>query len=144
MDEKDGSLDQIFAFAAAHHFLAHDKTLKEISRVLRPGGKAFYFYEPVTPKFFYRLAHWRVNRKRPHVPEDVLITSRLQELAFKNGLDMQIDYYPSTTKRGVFETFYFYLLLKRDTLFIDKSSSPLHSLNHEQHNHPRRPFSPSS
>ncbi|RKZ87677.1 MAG: hypothetical protein DRR19_13335 [Candidatus Parabeggiatoa sp. nov. 1] len=29
----DSSCDCIFAFAAAHHFVAHQKTLKEIKRV---------------------------------------------------------------------------------------------------------------
>ncbi len=109
-NERDASIDQIFCFAAAHHFLAHKRTLHEISRVLKPGGMAFYFYEPATPKYLYSLAHWRVNRKRPQVPEDVLITSELHKLAQSNGLDLDVDYYPSLTKRGAFETVYFFIL----------------------------------
>lgn len=108
--EMDASIDQIFCFAAAHHFLAHNRTLHEISRVLKPGGMAYYFHEPATPKYLYSLAHWRVNRKRPQVPEDVLITSRLRKLAHSNGLDLNVDYYPSLIKRGSFETVYFFIL----------------------------------
>jgi SAM-dependent methyltransferase len=110
INEIDASLDQIFCFAAAHHFLAHKRTLREISRVLKPGGKAFYFYEPATPKYLYFPAYWRVNRKRPKVPEDVLMTSKLRELAHESGLDMHVDYYPSLIRRGAFETVYFFVL----------------------------------
>ncbi len=108
--ESDASIDQIFCFAAAHHFLAHKRTLHEISRILKPGGMAIYFHEPATPKYFYALARWRINKKRPKVPEDVLITSELQKLAHKIGLDLYIDYYPSLIKRGPFETVYFFIL----------------------------------
>ncbi len=108
--EVDASLDQIFCFASAHHFLAHKRTLYEINRVLKPGGKAFYFYEPSVPRYLSSLAHWRVNRKRPKVPEDVLITSKLRSLAQEAGLDIRVEYYPSLIKRGAFETFYFFVL----------------------------------
>ena len=110
VNESDASLDQIFCFAAAHHFLAHKRTLREISRVLKPGGKALYFYEPATPKYLYSMAYWRVNKKRPQVPEDVLITSELRKLAREIGLDFHVDYYPSLIKRGPFETVYFFVL----------------------------------
>lgn len=108
--EPDSSIDQIFCFAAAHHFLAHRRTLKELYRVLKPGGKVFYFYEPATSKALYSFAYWRVNRKRPEVPEDVLITSKLRALATRTGLDLQVDYYPSLKRRGPLETLYFYML----------------------------------
>jgi len=49
INEEASSVDQIFCFAAAHHFLAHRRTLVEIKRVLKPGRSAFYFYEPATP-----------------------------------------------------------------------------------------------
>ena len=90
INEIDGSLDLIFCFAAAHHFLAHKRTLLEISRVLKPGGKAFYFYEPATPKWLYSLTRWIVNKKRPQVPEDVLKTPELRLFAREAGLDFQL------------------------------------------------------
>ena len=81
-NEGTASLDQVFCFAAAHHFLAHKRTLREISRVLKPGGKAFYFYEPATPRYLYApgvlesqqktagssrrcIDHFKTSRTRP-------------------------------------------------------------------------------
>lgn len=52
------SVDLFFCFAAAHHFVTHEETLKELARVLRPGGTILYLYEPTTPRFFFR---WRSN-----------------------------------------------------------------------------------
>ena len=112
IQEEDNSVDQIICFAAAHHFLSHKKTLKEIHRVLKPGGKAFYFYEPCSSRLMYRPAFYRVNRKRPEVPEDVLITDELRKIAQTVGLDFQIDYYPSLQLRGAVETIYFFILGK--------------------------------
>lgn len=108
--ESDESIDLIFCFAAAHHFVRHNATLREISRILRPGGQALYLYEPTTPRMLHSLAHWRVNRKRPSVPEDVLIASRIVELAGVNGLEAHVDYYPSLQKRAPFETLYYFAL----------------------------------
>jgi SAM-dependent methyltransferase len=108
--EDDSSVDLVFCFASAHHFRKHDATLREISRILKPGGRALYLYEPATPKALHSLAHWRVNRKRPAVPEDVLITSRILELAGRNGLVASVSYHPSVAKRGPFETIYYGVL----------------------------------
>lgn len=110
--EAEETLDLIFCFAAAHHFLAHKRTMHEISRILKPGGRAIYFYEPATPRYLYPLAYKRVNRKRPEVPEDVLIVNELRILSKSVGLDVQIDYYPSLIHRRPFETLYFYILNK--------------------------------
>ena len=106
INERDTSLDLIFCFSAAHHFLAHKRTLREISRVLKPGGRALYLHEPATPSYLYSIAHWRVNKKRPQVPEDVLITSQLRVI----GVYFEVDYYPSLMKRGPLETVYFSVL----------------------------------
>ena len=108
--ERDASLDLIFCFAAGHHFLAHRRTLREVSRVLKPGRRAIYFYEPATPRYLSSLAYWRVNRKRPEVPEDVLIPSKLRKLAQEVALDMSVDYYPTLIKRGPSEILYFFIL----------------------------------
>src|SRR4029453_9029039 len=98
--EADASVDLIFCFAAAHHFAKHEATLREIRRILKPGGRALYLYEPATSRALHPLAHWRVNRLRPSVPEDVLITGRIVDLATKYGMSTAVDYFPSTARRG--------------------------------------------
>lgn len=115
-NEEECTLDIVFCFAAAHHFVAHKRTLLEIRRILKPGGKAIYFYEPATPRLLYPFAYRRVNRKRPEVPEDVLITSELVKLSKESGLDVDVDYYPSLIHRGPFETVYFWSLRKAPVL----------------------------
>lgn len=108
--EADDSVDCVFCFAAAHHFVAHRRTLLEIRRILAPGGHCFYFYEPSCQKIWYRLARYRVNRKRPEVPEDVLIYAKINHIAREVGLDCELQFYPSTRKRGAFETIYYTFL----------------------------------
>jgi SAM-dependent methyltransferase len=76
--EEHDSVDLIFCFASAHHFGAHRRTLREISRVLRPGGKCLYLYEPSCPRYLHPFAYRRVNRIRPSVPEDVLVHQEIQ------------------------------------------------------------------
>lgn len=114
--EADSSIDFAFCFAAAHHFVKQEATLRELKRILKPGGRALYLYEPTTSKPLHRLAHWRVNRLRPAVPEDVLITSRIVELAGKHGLSTVVDYFPSTARRGPAETIYYAVLQRLSVL----------------------------
>jgi len=112
INEPDSSIDRVFCYASAHHFLAHRRTLIEIMRVLKPGGVAFYFYEPATPGYLYSLAKRRVNRRRPAVQEDVLITSKIWNMARGLGFGVVIDHYPSTTCRTPVEAIYYCLLAR--------------------------------
>jgi SAM-dependent methyltransferase len=105
--EPDASMDMVFCFSSGHHFVQHGDTLKELHRVLKPGASAIYFHEPTSPRYLYRLARWRVNRKRPGVPEDVLIPSRLRRLARDSGLEASVIFCPHTQNRGEFETLYY-------------------------------------
>jgi ubiquinone/menaquinone biosynthesis C-methylase UbiE len=112
------SADLIFCFAAAHHFVTHDETLAELNRVLRPGGTIHYFYEPTSPAWLYKLAVRRVNRKRPDVPEDVLVPYALRRTAQRLGLSFTIRYWPSTLKRApmtavYYGSLYFFPILNR-------------------------------
>ena len=97
--EKDNSVDLVFCFASAHHFVEQGKTLAELSRILTPGGYAIYFSEPVTPRLFYPYAYRKVNKIRPEVPEDFLITSHMRELAQSSGLTLSVDYDPNMSGR---------------------------------------------
>jgi SAM-dependent methyltransferase len=105
--EVDESVDVVFCFAAAHHFGNDQATLAEIERVLVPAGVAHYFYEPACAQFLHRAAKWRVMRKRPEVPEDVLVYSRVLAEAREVGLTGEVAFYPSIAHRGRVETFYY-------------------------------------
>ena len=96
----DTSIDLAFCFAAAHHFVTHGETLCELNRVLRPGGCVIYFYEPASPAWLYTAAVNRVNRKRPDVPEDVLVPSRLRKQAEQAGLEFELHRWPVALKRS--------------------------------------------
>lgn len=109
---EDGSVGLVFAFQAAHHFRAHRRTLAEVHRVLRPGGTCLYLHEPSCPPSFHRLAKARVNRKRPEVPEDVLVHSRLVELAREAGFEPAVRFDADPLNRRPAETLY-YVLLRR-------------------------------
>lgn len=105
-----GSVQCAFCFSSAHHFRAHRPTLQEIHRVLAPGGHAFYFFEPSCPRVWHGAAVWRVTRKRPDVPEDVLVRRAVQEHAAAAGLSCQITFEPQLFNRAPFETLYYGLL----------------------------------
>lgn len=107
---ESNSLDCVFAYAAAHHFVKHRDTLKEIHRVLAPGGIALYLHEPACRSYIYRPALWRVNRKRPEVPEDVIVPKRLGDISTQVGLDMSVMSGPTLTNRAPFETLYYFVL----------------------------------
>jgi len=109
--EGDNSIDFIFTFAAAHHFITHRKTINEMSRILKPGGSAAYFFEPVTQLFWYPMAYKRVNKIRPEVPEDVLIINKIRELSIEAGLEFTIIRTPNySNRKGYVETLYYLIM----------------------------------
>jgi SAM-dependent methyltransferase len=108
--EPDAAVDLAFTFASAHHFIEQERALVELSRILKPGGAALYLYEPTSNQFFYPVMHWRVNKKRPAVPEDLLVPARLKRAAVASALDMRVDFYPSLIKRGRIETLYYAMM----------------------------------
>ena len=70
-----------------------------------------YIFEPVTQKFWYPLAFWRVNRKRPEIREDLLVPSNLKKMAIQEKLDFKIIYTPFFHSRiGFIETFYYLMM----------------------------------
>ncbi len=111
IDEDKNSIDFIFAFSAAHHFICHRKTLAEISRVLKYGGTAAYIFEPVTQSFWYSMAYRRVNSKRPEVHEDLIKIDKIRSIAVSEGLDFSIIPTPVfSNRKGFIETLYYLVL----------------------------------
>jgi ubiquinone/menaquinone biosynthesis C-methylase UbiE len=106
------SFDLVYAFSAAHHFHKHGKCFAELKRILKPGGAALYLFEPSCNKFLHRAAFLRVNRKRPDVPEDVLVRSRLRSLAIEQGLEISFVFSPTLINRGPIEGAYYLALNK--------------------------------
>jgi len=110
---EDNSIDLIFAFQAAHHFVCHKKTLNEIYRVLKPGGICLYLNEPSCRQFIYKQALYRVNKKRPGLDiEDILIYKNIIKLAKDAGFDVNIKFDNSYINREFLEQNYYFLLSK--------------------------------
>jgi ubiquinone/menaquinone biosynthesis C-methylase UbiE len=109
---EDSSVDLIFCYEAAHHFAAHRRTLVEVHRVLRSGGRCLYLNEPSCRRYIHRLAHRRVNKRRPKVPEDVLVFPKIARMAREAGLRPELRFEPNYANRRPMETMY-YMTLQR-------------------------------
>jgi SAM-dependent methyltransferase len=109
---EEASFDVIFCFASAHHFVKHHKSLVELKRLLKPGGSLLYLHEPACRRWLYGPAKRRVNRKRPVVPEDLLLYPELRRLAKKENMEVEVHFTPTTKNRSVGGTFYYALLSK--------------------------------
>jgi SAM-dependent methyltransferase len=107
---RDDSVDFIFCFAAAHHFIDHAAALAEAARVLKPTGRCVWFYEPTAPAWIHRAAEARVNRKRPDVPEHVLVPAHVRRIADQAGLSCRVEYCTSIEHRGRGATLYYLAL----------------------------------
>jgi SAM-dependent methyltransferase len=114
----DGQFDRIFTFASFHHFGDHGDytgSMAEIARILKPGGKLVLLYEPTSPAVLYSMAFNRANRNRAHegVDEDVLVVDKLQAIAGRLGLTMQVTPFPIYLYRpSAASTVYYYALAK--------------------------------
>lgn len=106
----DGSVDFLFCFAAAHHFVDHAAALRETHRVLSRDGRCIWFYEPTSPRWAHAAAERRVNRKRPDVPEHVLVPDRIAQIASEVSLTCDVQFCTSVAHRGRFATLYYAML----------------------------------
>jgi SAM-dependent methyltransferase len=101
------SVDLVFTFQAAHHFVAHRRTLRELFRILTPGGAALYLHEPTCSRWIHPIARHRVNHKGMPVPEDVLVHARLLEIARETGFGASTVFDLSVAKRAPLELLYY-------------------------------------
>ncbi len=106
----NASVDLLFCFAAAHHFVDHAAALREAHRVLRPRGVCLWLYEPTSPAFWHRRAEARVNAKRVDVPEHVLIPVQVLATARGEGFAASVEFAPDGLRRGRFTVLYYLVL----------------------------------
>jgi len=104
---EDASLDLVFTFQAAHHFVAHGRTFRELWRVLRPGGACLYLHEPTCRWFFYALYRARAIRARDVAPEDVIDFPRLMREARRQGFIASTTFDLTLTNRSPKATLYY-------------------------------------
>ena len=108
---EDSQFDLVYCYAAAHHFVKLEETLKEVHRVLKPYGKCVFLYEPTCSKLFYKLHLKWVNSQRPDVPEDILITKDIIKMA--EGLSFRVEHsydFKSQEHRSIGLALYFKIL----------------------------------
>ena len=107
---EDESTDIVFCFSSAHHFVDHRGTLREIMRILKPGGHAYYFHEPACRGYIHAIAKRRVNAKRPAVPEDLILYKEIELISSEIGLSCTPVFSPTTIERSDLETLYYFTL----------------------------------
>jgi len=118
---EDESFDMIFGNAIIHH-LNLEKSFTEINRVLKPGGKAF-FYEPLGHNFFINLYRKLTPRMRT-IDEHPLLSKDIS--FFKKYFNtVEFQYYHLTTILAVpFRNMRFYehllIFLNKIDIFLFK------------------------
>lgn len=106
----DESIDLMFCFAAAHHFVDHAAALREAYRVLAPHGVCLWLYEPTSTALLHGLAESRVNRKRVDVPEHVLVPEQILRTAKAAGCNASVEFAPDGLRRGRLTAIYYAVL----------------------------------
>ncbi|TXN34540.1 class I SAM-dependent methyltransferase [Methylobacterium sp. WL30] len=112
----DNRFDLVFCFAAFDHFiigLRYEAVLRQVHRVLKPGGRLVMLYEPSAPPILYGRAKRRTESKRhvAQVDEDVILIERLRRDAENFCFDVKVEFHPEYSQRiGIASTVYYYVL----------------------------------
>jgi SAM-dependent methyltransferase len=115
---EEESFDRIFTFASFHHFGDYgdySKSLEQMIRILKPQGKIFLLYEPSSPKYLYKLAFKRANKRRDidGVDEDVLVPSKIENIVRELGCEFRAELFPFYLYReNITSAAYYYALSK--------------------------------
>ncbi len=101
---ESAQFDRVFTFAAFHHFGdAGDftKSLAEMVRVTKSGGKVLLLYEPSSPRYLYNYAFKRAIRIRlgDEIDEDVLVLARIRAAARSLGCRCEVEPFPCSQYR---------------------------------------------
>jgi SAM-dependent methyltransferase len=115
---RDAQFDVIFTFASFHHFGengTYETPLREMVRILKPGGRIVLLYEPSSSPIFYKSAFKRVNRKRQAegIDEDVLVCGNLRKIVERLGCTFEATTYPIWQYRESAGATIYYFLLSR-------------------------------
>jgi len=78
---EDASYDAVFDFGIIHHVPDWRRAVREVSRVLRPGGR--FFFEEVTQ---HALARWSYRRFLDHPTEDRFSSASFVAEVERSGL----------------------------------------------------------
>jgi hypothetical protein len=88
-------------------------------RILKPQGKIVLLYEPSSPKYLYKFAFKRVNKRSEidGVDEDVLIPSEIEKIVKELGCEFRTELFPFYVYRdSIASGVYYYLLSKSSVL----------------------------
>jgi SAM-dependent methyltransferase len=113
----DAQFDLIFTLAAFHHFGENNdfgRSLEEMLRVLKPGGRIVLLYEPSAPRYLYKWMYKIVNKRRTEdfVDEDVLVVSKIAKYAVLRACEFHVEYYPDHHDRNLKAATYYLALGK--------------------------------
>jgi ubiquinone/menaquinone biosynthesis C-methylase UbiE len=112
------TFDRIFTFASFHHFGDYgdySKSLEQMIKILKPQGKIFLLYEPSSPKYLYKFAFKRANKRNDidGVDEDVLVPSKIEKIVRELGCEFRTELFPFYLYReNITSAAYYYLLSK--------------------------------
>lgn len=82
---EDNSFDMVVSFGVLEHVPNDQESLKEIHRILRPGGTFFFCFLPYWLSWTQRLAHLRGDFYHPHLYSKKRVTKLAETAGFDLG-----------------------------------------------------------